>query len=137
MKLVEYELNYVQKGWMALEPGTRRGVAHTNPEVVKDLPELILNENYGSEQAVEEIIKPYIQKAVKDDGQSDKYMKSLWLVWWGIMSSDIKHGLVKAFQSLGVKPRRPVSVTLRVEDDGTLELRNNRILPKSVKYAEL
>ena len=51
-------------------------------------------------QVIEDLLKPFIYKEVKEDGQSDKYFDNMWLFFWGIMGTDIKNGIIKAIFSL-------------------------------------
>lgn len=37
---------------------------------------------------------------VNNDGQSEKYFENYWLVWWGLMSTDCKNGLIKTLLEL-------------------------------------
>lgn len=48
-----------------------------------------------------ELLKTNIHhEIVVVDGQSEKYFETFWLVWWGMMGTDCKNGLIKTLKEL-------------------------------------
>lgn len=50
-----------------------------------------------------EKLKKNIHDEIIKDGQSEMYFNTFWLVWWGMMSTDCKNGLLKTLQELNEK----------------------------------
>ncbi len=51
---------------------------------------------------VEEILQRNIFALVIEDGQTHEYTKSMWSVWWGLMDTNIKEGLIAAMIEVSV-----------------------------------
>lgn len=49
---------------------------------------------------VVELLKKNIHDEIIADGQSEKYFENFWLVWWGMMGTDCKNGLLKTFEQI-------------------------------------
>lgn len=62
--------------------------------------------DFIKENNLDEIIEQ-LKKNVHDeliaDGQSEKYFKTMWTVWWGLMGTDIQMGLLKTIKELNEK----------------------------------
>jgi len=50
------------------------------------------------EDEIEKIINACVKDEVKADNQSDKYFEFAWSCWWGLMDTNFKNGLLKAFE---------------------------------------
>lgn len=50
-----------------------------------------------------EKLKKNIHDEIIKDGQSEKYFETFWLMWWGMMGTDCKNGLLKTLQELNEK----------------------------------
>ena len=55
------------------------------------------------EDDVEELLKKNIREELIADGQSELYVENIWLIWWGMMATDIKNGIIKSFNEINNK----------------------------------
>lgn len=49
---------------------------------------------------VEILLKKNIKEELLANGQSEEYVESLWTIWWGLMATDVKNGIIKSFNEI-------------------------------------
>ena len=57
------------------------------------------------EKEVEILLKKHVSEELTTNGQSERFVETIWKTWWGLMSTDIKKGIVKAFNEVNNKTK--------------------------------
>jgi hypothetical protein len=64
------------------------------------LADQFVRNNFVEISDVIELLKNNIHDEVIAGGQNEKYFKNYWTIWWGLMNSDCKRGILKTFEEI-------------------------------------